>query len=174
MGVDITAYSQIEKTKYLIDEDYNYIDPENNEIIDGDYVNFYINPDFPGRAHEIKNENVYTYKESHHVISLGYNGYGLLREELAKLAGYKLKEFYNKKTHCAECWKGKEGPFSELINFSDCEGVIGESVSKKLFDDFEKFQEKADMHQNPFFREFYDNMKMAFKIASNKGAVEFS
>ena len=62
--------------------------------------------------------------------------------ELATLAGYAGAD---------DAWERTDGPFWELINFSDCEGVIGPKTSAKLAGDFAAFQEKADAHHGQWF-----------------------
>jgi hypothetical protein len=66
----------------------------------------------------------------------------------------------------------KVKPFYELINFSDCEGIIGPEVSTKLYNDFVKFEVVAKNEEEYFYRKYKDWMK-AFKVASNKGVVSF-
>ena len=71
--------------------------------------------------------------------------------------------------------------FSELINFSDCEGVIGNVVSKKLYKDFvsnaESFikwvHQKFDAYDSELLLQKYRKFETAFKTAKDGGAVEF-
>jgi len=106
-----------------------------------------------------------------------YGGYNRWREQLAELAGYPAGDYeqYGRtyQSHCVPCWNGEAGPFSELINFSDCEGVIGASVSAKLAKDFADFQPKADAHEDDRFRMKYAEWRQAFEMASDSGAVDF-
>jgi hypothetical protein len=71
------------------------------------------------------------------------------------------------------CWNGAQGPFSELIHFSDCEGVIGTAVSKKLAADFAAFDEKAKAAGNERYYAKYQEWRKAFEMAANGGAVDF-
>lgn len=178
MGVDITAYSGLDKLDCVFDAGGEPIDPETKEELAGDWVQLYVNPDFDGRADEIEHNGVYAYEDESEGVSVGYRRYNALRDELAKIAGYPLGEYekYGSvlKSHCVACWRGAKGPFSELINFSDCEGTIGTAVSKKLAKDFAEFQVKASEHPNEHFREFYSSMRKTFEMASNRGAVRFS
>jgi hypothetical protein len=67
----------------------------------------------------------------------------------------------------------QSGNFYELIIFSDCEGTIGCEVSKKIYSDFERFQEKANEHPDASFQRLYSHFKHAFLFASDNGAVQF-
>lgn len=178
MGVDITAYSGLDRLDCVFDADGEPIDPGTKEELAGDWVQLYVNPDFDGRADEIDHKGVYAYEDKFRGPSVGYGRYNALRDELAKIAGYPIGEYEEHgavlKSHCVACWRGASGPFSELINFSDCEGVIGAAVSSKLAKDFAEFQEKASEHQNEYFRSFYSEMRKAFEMASERGAVRFS
>lgn len=64
-------------------------------------------------------------------------------------------------------------PFYELIDFSDCEGVIGPEVSAKLAKDFADWDEQAKRTLDDYDYEMYSNWHKAFKIASDGGAVIF-
>jgi hypothetical protein len=170
MGLDITYYSNLKKLDCVFNADGEPIG-----VID--YFQAYVNPDFPGRADDIENKAVYSYDESGGFRAGSYSGYNAWREELAKLAGYPATEDVSfgikNMRHDAGAWKVTEGPFWELIHFSDCEGVIGAAVSAKLADDFAKFQPQADAHTDEWFRDLYAQWFTAFNVASKSGAVSF-
>lgn len=70
-------------------------------------------------------------------------------------------------------------PFGQLINFSDYEGLIGPTTSKKLADDFASFAKKAEQIKLPdedreWFLRVYNDFRRAFETAAQGGAVEFS
>ena len=71
-------------------------------------------------------------------------------------------------------WRGK--PFVHLINFSDCEGVIGTEACKVLAKDFADHQAIADKElEMPFFKQIFDKLRAAFEFAAaGNGAVVFS
>ncbi len=71
-----------------------------------------------------------------------------------------------------ETFAGK--PFVELINFSNCEGVIGPKTSAKLAADFEAHKTKAAALGKRFYR-VYENFQRAFEVVgkSSNGAVQF-
>ena len=183
MGLDITAYRQLKKLDVVFDADGEPTVPETREPLD-DYAKFYVNSNFPGREGSIEHKAVYSYADSHHFSAGGYGSYNAWREELAKLAGYPAVEFESvegyvpsrKMLHAASAWRGLcEGrPFVELVNFSDCEGVIGSELSAKLAKDFADFDERAKAAGNDAFYDRYREWYKAFAMASDNGAVKFS
>ena len=82
-----------------------------------------------------------------------------------------------------------EIPFSEQLNFSDADGIIGPVASKKLYNDYVSYEKdimkKLDRYYLKFedfeidgetyewFKQKYKDWKEAFRIASNNGAVIF-
>lgn len=116
-----------------------------------------------------------------------YSGYNWWREQLSIMAGYEsaneVWENNNLNTRYLKLNEinGEEnvfGPFVELINFSDCEGVIGPEISKKLYKDFVDFDEKAkeykmDKDYENYFYTKYCEWKEAFRVASDGGLVHF-
>lgn len=108
-----------------------------------------------------------------------YSGYSAWREQLAKLANYPAVphqsswEKESRALHSAGAWAATEGPFWELIHFSDCEGTIGPRTSFKLAKDFADFQVKADAHPYEYFRAKYAEWRRAFETAQDFGAVDF-
>jgi len=178
MGLDITAYeslTKIDEVKYIDGEVYN----QKLETVDYDDYDFvaHINPDFPGRADDVEDHGVYKAVGSHGFRAGSYGGYNMWRDRLAKLAGYPegTYEQYGKDwpSHCVACWNGAQGPFAELIHFSDCEGVIGTAISKKLAADFAAFDEAAKTQEDEPFYKLYQDWQKAFTMAANGGAVSF-
>jgi hypothetical protein len=177
MGIDISAYKDIIKVSTgHFDADGDPINKETGEAVEYDF-RAYANPDFPGREEGVEDRAHYTAGSYGNGFSAGYGRYNRLREELAKLGGWPVGEYvqYGVKhpTHCEKCWAGEKGPFSELINFSDCEGTIGPVVSKKLAADFAEHQGKADAHPSEEFRAFYAAMRNAFETGAQNGCVVF-
>ncbi|WAI83226.1 MULTISPECIES: hypothetical protein [Achromobacter] len=180
MGLDVTAYARIKKLDAVFDEDGEPIDPTTREPLEYDFK-AYRNPDFPGRADDIEDRAIY-WAENAVSLYAGYGGYNVWREELARVAGYqkgKYKQFGRDwDSHCVGCWSGATGPFSELINFSDCEGTIGPSICAKLARDFADFDERAKAHDGVpgrpgWFYELYQEFRTAFEMAADSGAVHF-
>ena len=81
--------------------------------------------------------------------------------------------------HDQGAWATDHGPFWEMIAFSDCEGVIGSSVSAKLAKDFAEWDERAKRHivvQGPdgWFYEKFCQWRQAYEMAANDGLVQFA
>lgn len=176
MGLDISAYRKITKIDAVFSANGEAISPVTREAVDYD-MQAHINDAFPGRADEIEDGAIYRAEDSLGFHAGGYGGYNMWRNELAKLAGYPLGQYeqYNKMwdSYCIACWNGANGPFSELINFSDCEGVIGASIAAKLAGDFAEFQDAADKIEDPYFKSKYAEWRSAFEMAADGGAVCF-
>ena len=164
MGLDITAASKLE----LI--------PDAPADLDGFHVGS--NPDeFADRADGLK-PGFYRCGKTLNFRAGSYSGYNAWRELLAKLAGYPERVHLSgykppEKLHAAGAWEATEGPFWELINFSDCEGTIGPKTSAKLAQDFAEHQAAADAHPAEWFRDLYRTWRLAFTMAAQGGAVDF-
>lgn len=178
MGLDVTAYSKIQKVDAVFDSDGTPIDPQTREDLD-DVVQFRLNDDYPERAADIEDNGVYRYADSLGLHAGSYSGYNFWRNELAKLAGYPAVKVDRYNTgnvqvrHDQGAWNTDSGPFWELITFSDCEGVMGPDVCAKLAKDFAGHQAKADAHEDERFRGKYAEWRAAFELAADGGAVDF-
>lgn len=179
MGLDITAYRNLRKIDAVFDVDGEPIDPITREPIDYS-LKAYANNDFPGRDEGLEDRAIYSAEDSMGFRAGSYSGYNAWREELAKLAGYTAADYtiyeQTKKRHDAGAWASTSGPFWELINFSDCEGVIGPVVSAKLAKDFAEFDDNARAHstaREDWFYPVYQDFRQAFEMAADKGAVDF-
>lgn len=173
MGLDITAYTQLSPAPSA------EVDSDGNPVDYNTHVRLRENADFPGRMAGLTDGGIYTYADSMSFRAGSYGGYNGWRDALAKLAGYPEEEYdrfggeVKAKSHAAACGHGAVGPFSELINFSDCEGVIGPEVSKKLARDFAEWDERAKAADDGFFYDRYRHWRKAFEMAANGGAVDF-
>ena len=179
MGVSVRGYSNCKvSSAFIVDADGEAVDAKTGEIADYDSVlRFYIHPAFPGRADDIDCDAVYECEGSVLGFSASYFAYNEWRNILAMLAGYpraRVGEEDREHAYCIACWNGATGPFSELINFSDCEGTIGTSVATKLAKDFADYQEKVDHFHDPVFVRRYNSMREAFEAATHNGAVRFT
>lgn len=138
MGLDIRTFTNIRR-----------ISPEEEKAImehpDGPHEGAYekgyvypdINPHFPGREEGVE-DVPYTFDESIHFRAGSYSGHSAFRQHICTMLG--LGEFMS--------WIRAQtvdthGPFEEFLNFSDCEGVIGPVVSKKLAKDFLEHEKTA-------------------------------
>jgi len=184
MGLDISYYSNLKIAGPTTGEDSDY---------DCD-VTVWNENCFEYQLGSLKRDHLYestTNSQYGNFRAGSYSGYNQWRNELAKMAGYSSadevwqdEEFdsfkkFNLRKDKLDSISGdvveKPKPFYELINFSDAEGVIGPEVSKKLYEDFVEFDEKAQNHtdSDSWFYQKYQEWKKAFKIASQNGAVSF-
>ena len=152
MGLDISAYSRLSDPRPLGEDD----ECGANE------TRFYINDAFPGRAGDIKEKTAYQFGESFGFRAGSYSGYNAWRSMLARMVG--------------DDGESETGPFVELINFSDCEGVIAGPAAVKLAKDFADHDDKAknglgDEHE--WFYAKYKEWRKAFDLAADGGAVSF-
>lgn len=160
MGLDITWYRNLVKVDDAGDDPPDW------------YWRAFVNEGFPGRAGQIEQGAYYIGTERGHFRAGSYSGYNHWREQLAELARYSRRGIGDK-PYSEGAWAATAGPFWELINFSDCEGVIGAEVSAKLAKDFAAFQARADTHPDEWFRDRYSVWRFAFEQAAHNGAVAF-
>lgn len=173
MGLDIAAYSKLAKAELALDGD-------GEPLLEGywnTHAKAWLNPDWPDRAAGLDDGAWYTFTETIEFRAGSYSGYNDWRERLAQLAGYPSTEtesasFGPRSLHSAACWDGATGPFSELIDFSDCEGSLGPEVSRKLLADFIQFDPKARAIGGRFY-DLYAEWKKAFELAADGGMVCF-
>lgn len=167
MGLDISVYANVKFVAEYVAGEWL----EDCEIfVSPEYENT-----FPGRALPLRvgwytGERVFGFRAG------GYSFYNEWRNLLAKAAGYPSDSYV---------WRNvPEGPFVELINFYDNEGVLGASVCRKLYSDFcrpgvvqcakEVLSVSANQMQMEYFEERYNNFKKAFELAGeHNGAVVF-
>ena len=162
MGLDITAYRSLSTVE--------------NPDLDGDGCPVaddqwkcrgtqYSERNWPGRTRGLEADAVYRFADSLGFRAGSYVGYNQWRNQLARLAGYES---------AVDCWNNHpDGPFRELIEFSDCEGVIGPVVAAKLSEDFAAFRTKAEESADAWFVGQYRLWQQAFEMAADNGAVDF-
>lgn len=168
MGLDITAFTKLTRV----------VSPSGNTTSWSAHIIKWVEDNFPGRTAGIEANVPYAVSiEPLHFRAGSYGGYGAWRNDLARLAGYPASyepEYEHK--FSAGAWAAAEGPFWELINFADNEGVIGPVVSAKLLKDFEAFDARAKGFKPDAIGYFYDRYQhwhRAFKLAADGGAVDF-
>jgi hypothetical protein len=186
MGLDIKAWSNLKFSEYRDEENYdviriwkNYIFPDHCELEEGNWE-------------ETPETRIHSFRAG------SYSGYGLFRNILAQCtlgvtadAVWEAEDIYMNR------------PFFNLLNFSDCEGVIGPTYSEALFEDFRdnrdrfirNLKQEIDFTketENPlamepefildlelsqdtieYYIELYDNWMKAFELAKDDGIVEF-
>ena len=167
MGLDITAYSRLSKVADPVMEDECPVDWENQFHAHPASMSF-TEENWPGRSAGVESGAVYTFAKKFGFRAGSYSGYGEWRRMLAAFAGVEDID---------EAWREpKEGPFIELINFANNEGIIGPTVAAKLAKDFAEHQARADDFgddDGDWWREQYAKWRQAFEMAADGGAVEF-
>lgn len=167
MGLGVMGYKNLK----LVTEDLG------DDFDEDEYVRFFDHPSFPGRYDGLVKGAYYT-GEYLDGPDFSYAGYTMWREQLAKLAGYEQQPVETYPGHvtvnyCGPCWNGATGPFSEQINFSDCEGTIGPVVAKKLGQDYIDFKDRAEAIGGWFYDQYLRFMDV-FDPTLENNAVEFS
>ena len=175
MGLDITAYREIKKVD---------LPDDSEEVSEAFYAEggfrLYHNSDFSGRADDVP-EGDYICAEDLGFRAGSYSGYNSWREQLAQMAGYpkaRAEGFRDgAMRHDQGAWNATEGPFWEMITFSDCEGVLGTATCAKLAKDFADWQERAEAFSasadDKWFITKYNEWRAAFDLAAVGGAVMF-
>lgn len=168
MGIAVVTYSglrQMDESEII----YKELFDEDNEVIEKFPENgftFCKNKHFPHAAQDIPDDAVYSSESSTSFHAGSYSGYGEWRNWLAKIVGWESVNV---------AWeKGEYGqPFMELLKFSDCDGVLGTEVCKKLAKDFLDYEKEAMQSSNDYHTELYQKWKSLFVLASNNGAISF-
>lgn len=146
MGLDIVAYT--------------YLTPASGT--GEDFLTFEPDPDFPNRADEFRTDQFYDYKSETWFSMGSYTAYGQFRTELAeKLAKIPEGEYY----------EGRKGPFWQMINFSDCDGVLGTESCQRLMADFQEYASRKHLITD---QDRYNKMQQAVTLGAQGGCVVFS
>ena len=164
MGLAITAYRKLTKIDDPVLEDGEPIDWENEWLAHPDTIEM-AEYHWPGRAAGIERGAVYRFAEKVEFRAGSYGGFAGWRRILAQAAGYESLE--------AVWTNHPDGPFVELLDFSDCEGVIGPIVAAKLAHDFSEHEEKITADADRYFVKKYKLWRKAFEMAADGGAVDF-
>lgn len=95
-----------------------------------------------------------------------YSGFNSWRDNLARFMDH---------ASARALWENPQpGPFVELINFSDCEGLIGPKVAAKLMVDFLYHRERAQTWAtDSYWLTKYDEWLAACLVAARAGCIEF-
>ncbi len=185
MGLDISAYSKIIRSEDQSDE--------------GGYSGIRIWRDSFGYCELEEGKWESTQASQHHSFRVGsYSSYNQFRDDLCRaIHGVSSHHVYEN----IEEYVRK--PFIGLINFSDCDGMIGPEISSILYRDFvdnrERFIRNISDHPDflketldpisietefpiefdlspshiEYYTEVYDDFMQAFEIASDGGVVQF-
>lgn len=154
MGLDISYYRTVTRRG-----DY----PESGDYDYDALVHIYPNPHFVAQADGLT-DGLYSFTDAGGFRAGSYGGYNDWRRRLADLAGYSDEEAFAGAAPA-------ESAFLPLVNFSDCEGVIGADTSKRLAADFARFADAVA--DNGWFAELYRAWRIAFETAADGGAVLF-
>lgn len=160
MGLDITAYRKLKKVENPILDEDGYVEDYEHNWKPGASMDWSESV-WPGRGEGVDSQNVYEWEEDFDFRAGSYSGYNWWRS--------KLEEFAS----------DKDGAFKELIDFADNEGVIGPVVSKKLYEDFKRYEKQAIDFSKTFETDGeywfskYKTWMQAFEVASDGGAVDF-
>lgn len=165
MGLDVTAYKKLTPAPNAKLDEHGWPDD------DAHYRNFdsgtidWTEGNWPGRTEGLK-PGVYSFEDSHGFRAGSYGGYNQWRRWLAKVAGLGTPE---------EIWASDDpkGPFVELINFADNEGVIGPVVSAKLAKDFADNEDRISKLGYDYEIAKYREWRKAFEMAADGGCVDF-
>lgn len=182
MGLDIVAYFDIKarpELEHVNTEDYFGLVRKGTgkkANVRAYFLNpiRYQSPKFLSRIPEFADldaDLVFSYKDSMGFRAGSYGSYNGWRNELAELAGFEGAQ---------AVWnlEDPQGPCVELIDFSDCEGALGQAVCAKLAQDFKALEHKARLHWGEQGQEFslgvFQNFLKAFEaVAERGGLVQF-
>jgi hypothetical protein len=106
-------------------------------------------------------------------VSFSYSGYNGFRNEISlALIGAPAKEVWTNEQYY------RESPAYKLINFSDCEGLFGPTVSKEIHeqlvanrDKYAEYIEKKEDTGYPLFT--YDKLIKIFELGADDGIIMF-
>lgn len=167
MGLDVSAYKNVKRLESFEADEYG--EPKDVETVQVSIAGF------KERAGNIV-DGYYTYEDEYGFRVGSYSGYNNWRNELARLAGYKITKYtemgQERECYAAGAWQSGSGAFWELINFSDCEGVLGTEVCKKLLADFIEYDERAKTFDSDFY-ERYKEWTEGMKYAAENGLFDF-
>jgi hypothetical protein len=176
MGLDVRAVKNAKQVE----------DPRVSEVDDLDQI---CHGHFPKQAGNLGDGDYYDGEETEWFFNMSYGNYGAFREMLAEVAGYEktatekpepgADDFENKlyfynRPHIATAWKAEEGPFIELIQFSDCEGYICAEICQKLYKDFSQFLPAVEAAWNFAQVDKYKDLMAAFEFGAKNGYVKFT
>jgi len=152
MGLDITVYKGARPCTAQTLSRITASDAPYEEAAECEAQLLYLNPSFPGHGADMT-AAAYHFESSWGFCAGSYGGYGQWRQGLAAM--------------------GKPG-FGKLINFSDCEGIIGTTVCAELAVAFDAHATAATYHEGEWWQAKYDTWRRAFREAADTGGwVDF-
>jgi hypothetical protein len=175
MGLDISAYRKLVPAPEAELNRDGYPLDETNCVLISPALLTWTEHNFPGRTMGVK-PGVFSFTECFAFGAGAYSVYGQWRDELTRFAFYEHRGVLSRERAAEYVWERDiQGPFVELINFADNEGIIGPVVAAKLAKDFTEHQERANAYARlaPRWCESYTNWRRAFEIAADAGAIRF-
>lgn len=160
MGLDITVYRNLTPAPDAeVDDDGYPVEWDSHLLITQSLIDMQ-EKTFPGRLQLAA--GIYHAEETDGFRAGSYIGYSLWRNWLATVAGFPdAQTFWHTATPAA--------PFYELINFTDCEGLLGAQACGRLAVDFDAITPDGDDWQLAL----YAKWKNAVTMAAQNGAIEF-
>lgn len=179
MGLTVHAFSNLRSVDVFVNEQDKAIEIETGKAIEV-FVPA-IDPDFAHYALDLEHDKFYKFDKHYHFEAGSYSYYNDFLKELAKfaIAENDLEfcggddEDEDVRSYFDSCYCWPLWPFSQLIEFSDCDGTLGVSTVKKLARDFEEHAKLAQAHPNEIFRKDYSNWQTALEVASDNGGISF-
>ena len=181
MGLDVTGYKRTvpvkeHEARAIMEAE----DPREAADLFGAHVPTIMDKEFPGRSEGLWLDTPYLAEEEYGFAMGSYSAYNWWRAQLAKLVGIDDLHRWWRENDVATV----EGPFAELLHFSDCEGTLGPEASRRLARDFAEWQERAtefaakivssDPDDGPWWIKKYGQMRRAFELGAQEGYVEFT
>jgi hypothetical protein len=110
-----------------------------------------------------------------------YSYENIMYHSMGSYSGY--GSFINILSEFCEKSSKKDSPFSELINYSDCEGFVGPITSKKLYSDFVKYKNQVirfiqsnneiGSENQMWYSQKYNDFISVLELAKNSGVLVF-
>lgn len=157
MGLDITAVSQA-----------RYVGPVTDDYRDNQERAYPVSS-FAERADGMA-EGLYEYGAKQRFRAGSYSWYNQFRRALCEAALGTTDEVVWA-SRGSSAFAGQ--PFVEMIDFSDCEGMIGPKTCAKLAADFETGRATVRAKLLAEFQDLYDRFAAAFTLAADGGFVMF-
>jgi hypothetical protein len=162
MGLDITAHKRAELTPPH---------PHSDECYELGHEQAYVSdPRFRQSLRGLEEGRCYLVAGERINFRAGsYSGYNRAREAISRLAlDVEPKTVWDNPDAYSE------GPFFELVNFSDGEGTIGPEACADLAADFEQHRDRiAPLLDEDFGAGYYALWEQAFRLAAGSGLVDF-
>lgn len=157
MGLDVKVFKNVEKT---------------NNHEDYDFIAFVIDPEWEYKIINLEAGERYTGVKSNTSIGYPYSTHNRFREDLLRMQGKHYLLTSEGRVDWEKLEKEPETPFYELINFADNEGCLDWDISKKLFKEFQEWEDRSgSMNFSPYFESNYKGWLEIFREGKDPGSV---